>query len=59
MTIEVAMLQAFLLLLVAGAIAFAIIGLVCLLVDHPVVSIVATALFVILTISFYVGGNAT
>ena len=61
MTIEAAMLSSFLLLLVAGAITFAICELVWLLVDHPVVldSIVATVLFVILTICFYVGGNAT
>lgn len=68
MTIEAAMLAAFLLLLVAGAIIFLIAALVWLivylaylLVDHPGVffSIVAAVLFVILTISFYVGGNAT
>lgn len=43
MTIEAAMLQAFLLLLAAVTI----------------VSAVAAVLFVILTICFYVGGNAT
>lgn len=68
MTIETAMLAAFLLLLVAGAIIFLIAALVWLivylaylLVDHPGVffSIVAAVLFVILTICFYVGGNAT
>lgn len=68
MTIEAAMLAAFLLLLVAGAIIFLIAALVWLivylaylLVDHPGVffSIVAAVLFVILTICFYVGGNAT
>lgn len=44
-----------------GAIVLAIIGLVWLLADHPVVlfSIVAAVIFVILTICFYVGGNAT
>lgn len=48
------MLGAFLLLLVAGAIALAIIGLVRLLVNRPVTlfSIVAAVLFVILTICF-------
>lgn len=61
MTIEAAMLGAFLLLLVGGAITFAISGLVWLLVDHPVLlfSVLATALFILLTIWFYVGGNAT
>ena len=61
MTIVASMLQAFLLLLVAVAITFAIVALVLLLADHPVVlfSIVGTVLFVTLTILFYVGGNAT
>ena len=68
MTIDAAMLQAFLLLRVAVTIVSAIVVLVWmigylawLLVDHPVVlfSIIATVLFVILTICFYVGGNAT
>ena len=61
MTIGAAMLGAFLLLLVAGAITFAIFEIVWLLVDHPGVlfSIVAAVFFAILTISFYVGGNAT
>lgn len=68
MTIEAAMLLAFLLLLVAVTIVSAIAVLVWLigylawlLVDHPVVllSIVAAVLFAILTICFYVGGNAT
>lgn len=60
MTIEAAMLSAFLLLLVAGAITFAICGLVRLLVDRPVAlfSIVFAMLFVLLTILLYVGGNA-
>lgn len=68
MTIEAAMLQAFLLLLVAVTVVSAIVAIVWLiaylawlLVDHPVVlfSIVAAVLFVILTICFYVGGNET
>lgn len=68
MTIEAAMLQAFLLLLAAVTIVSAIVAIVWLLVylawllvDHPGVmfSIVAAVLFVILTICFYVGGNAT
>lgn len=68
MTIEAAMLQAFLLLLVAVTVVSAIVAIVWLLaylawllVDHPGVlfSIVAAVLFVILTICFYVGGNAT
>lgn len=61
MTIGTAMLGAFLLLLVAGAITFAICELVWLLVDHPVAlcSVLAAVLFIILTIWFYVGGNAT
>nr|DAI48384.1 MAG TPA: putative membrane protein [Caudoviricetes sp.] len=61
MTIGAAMLGAFLLLLVGGAITFAILGLVWLLVDHPVAlfSVLAAALFILLTIWFYVGGNAT
>lgn len=61
MTIGVAMLEAFLLLLLAGTITLAIIGLVRLLVDRPVVlfSIVGAMLFVLLTIWLYVGGNAT
>lgn len=60
MTIEAAMLGALLLLLVGGAITFAILGLVWLLVDHPVALffVLATALFILLTIWFYVGGNA-
>ena len=62
------MLGAFLLLLVAVTVVSIIAALVGLLVylawlllDHPVVlfSIVAAVLFVILTILFYVGGNAT
>lgn len=61
MTIEAAMLEALLLLLVGGAITFAISELVWSLVDHPVAlfSTLATALFILLTIWFYVGGNAT
>mgnify|MGYP003183481423 CR=1 FL=1 len=61
MTIEAAMLGAFLLLLVVGTITFAILGLVWLLVDHPVAlfSILTIALFILLTIWFYVGGSAT
>lgn len=61
MTIEAAMLQAFLLLLVAVAVVSAIVAIVWLLVGHPGVlfSIVAAVFFAILTISFYVGGNAT
>lgn len=68
MTIDVAMLQAFLLLRVAVTIVSAIVVFVWmigylawLLVDHPVVlfSIFATVLFIILTICcFFVGGNA-
>lgn len=60
MTIGAAMLGAFLLLLVTGAIAFAICWLVRLLVDRPVAlfSIVTVALFVLLTICLYVGENA-
>lgn len=61
MTIGTAILGAFFLLLVGGAITFAISELVRLLVDHPValLSALATALFILLTIWFYVGGNAT
>lgn len=61
MTIEAAMLGAFLLLLVIGAITFAIFGIVWLLLDHHVVlfSIAAAMLFVLFTIWLYVGGNAT
>lgn len=61
MTIEAAMLGALLLLLVGGAITFAISELVWSLVDHPVALFfaLATALFILLTIWFYVGGNAT
>ena len=61
MNIGTAMLGAFIVLLLTGAIVLAIIWLVRLLADHPVVllSIVAAAIFVILTICFYVGGNAT
>lgn len=68
MTIGAAMLGAFLLLLVAVTVVSTIAALVGLLVylawlllDHPVVlfSIVDAVLFVILTILFYVGGNAT
>lgn len=60
MTIGTAMLRAFLLLLLVGTITLAIIGLVRLLVDRPVVlfSIVFAMLFVLLTILLYVGGNA-
>ena len=60
MTIGVAMLQAFLLLLATGGITLAIIGLVRLLLDRPVAlfSIVFAMLFVLLTILLYVGGNA-
>lgn len=52
MTIWAAMLGAFLLLLVAGGIGFAIILLVRLLVDYPVEMflIVLAALFVLVTI---------
>lgn len=68
MTIEAAMLGAFLLLLVAvtvvsaiAAIVWLLVYLAWLLVDHPGVffSILAAVLFVILTISFYVGRSAT
>lgn len=61
MTIEAAMLGAFLLLLLAGTITLAIIGLVRLLVDRPVAlfSILSAVLFVLLTIWLYIGGNAT
>ena len=61
MTIEAAMLGAFLLLLVGGTITYAILGLVWLLVDRPVAlfSILTIALFILLTIWFYVGGSAT
>lgn len=61
MTIEAAMLGALFLLLVVGTITFAISELVWSLVDHPValVSALATALFILLTIWLYVGGNAT
>lgn len=60
MTIGVAMLGALLLLLLVGTITLATIGLVRLLVDRPValLSIVTAVLFVLLTIWFYVGGNA-
>mgnify|MGYP007020222589 FL=1 len=60
MTIGTAMLGAFLLLLLVGAITLAIIGLVRLLVDRPVAlfSIVFAVLFILLTIWLYVGGNA-
>ena len=61
MTIEAAMLGAFLLLLLAGTITLAIIVLVKLLVDRPVAlfSILSAVLFVLLTIWLYVGGNVT
>ena len=61
MTIGVAMLGAFLLLLLVGTITLAIIGLVRLLVDRPVAlfSIVFAVLFILLTIWLYVEGNAT
>ena len=61
MTIEAAMLGAFLLLLLAGTITLAIIVLVKLLVDRPVAlfSFLSAVLFVLLTIWLYVGGNAT
>lgn len=61
MTIEAAMLGAFLLLLLVGTITLAIIVLVKLLVDRPVAlfSILSAVLFVLLTIWLYVGGNAT
>lgn len=67
MTIGAAMLGAFLLLLVAVTVVSAIavfVGLLVylawLLVDQPVVlfSIMGAMLFVLLTIWFYVGGNA-
>ena len=60
MTIGTAILGAFLLLLLVGAITLAIIGLVRLLVDRPVAlfSIVFAVLFILLTIWLYVGGNA-
>ena len=60
MTIEAAMLQAFLLLLLVGTITLAIVGLVRLLLDRPVAlfSIVFAMLFVLLTILLYVRGNA-
>ena len=55
------MLGAFILLLLAGIITLAIIGLVRLLLDRPVAlfSIVFAMLFVLLTILLYVGENAT
>lgn len=61
MTIEAAMLGAFLLLLLVGTITLAIIVLVKLLVDRPVAlfSILSAVLFVLLTIWLYVGGNVT
>ena len=61
MTIGAAMLEAFLLLLLAGIITLAIIGVVRLLLDRPVAlfSIVFAMLFVLLTILLYVGENAT
>lgn len=61
MTILDAMLEAFLLLLLAGIITLAIIGLVRLLLDRPVAlfSIVFAMLFVLLAILLYVEGNAT
>lgn len=61
MTIGAAMLGAFILLLLAGIITLAIIGLVRLLLDRPVAlfSIVFAMLFVLLTILLYVGENAT
>lgn len=61
MTIEAAMLGAFLLLLLVGTITLAIIVLVELLVDRPVAlfSILSAVLFVLLTIWLYVGGNVT
>lgn len=61
MTIEAAMLGAFLLLLLVGTITLAIIVLVKLLVDRPVAlfSILSAVLFVLLTIWIYIGGNAT
>lgn len=61
MTVGTAMLGAFLLLLVVGTITLAIIGLVRLLVDRPVAlfSIMTAVLFILFTIWFYVGGNAT
>lgn len=60
MTIGVAMLEAFLLLLLTGTITLATIGLVRLLVDRPValLSIVAAVIFILFTIWLYVGGNA-
>lgn len=67
MTIGAAMLGAFLLLLIAVTVVSTIavlVGLLVylawLLVDQPVVlfSIVASVLFVVLTICFYVRGNA-
>lgn len=61
MNIKAAMLLALLLLLVTVSITFAIYGIVRLLAEHPVALffVVATVLFVILTICFYFGGNAT
>lgn len=61
MNIKTAMLGAFLLLLLVGTITLAIIGLVRLLVDHHVAlfSMMAAVLFILFTIWFYVGGNAT
>ncbi len=52
MTIGAAMLGALLLILLVGTIALAIIGLVRLLVDHPVAlfSIMAAVLFILFTI---------
>lgn len=60
MNIGTAMLGAFIVLLLTGAIVHAIIGLVRLLVDRPValVSFLSAVLFVLLTIWLYVGGNA-
>lgn len=61
MTIEAAMLGAFLLLLLVGTITLTIIGLVRSLVNRPVAlfSILFAMLFVLLTIWLYVEGNAT
>ena len=61
MTIGTAMLAAFLLLCFTGMCVAALCGLVHLLVDHPVIlfSIVTAILFVLCTLYFYIGGNAT
>ena len=60
MSIGSAMFTALLLLLFVGAIILAILGLVWLLIDHPIAlfSIVTALLFILCTVYFYIGGNA-